>query len=77
MMSGDCLPLDEKVLTSRCTVIRTFWAIFPTPQKSYATIFLGCTGPHFAREGIVNLFYSSIGPVGHNILWKNRQNRSF
>ena len=31
----------------------------------------------FAREGIVNLFYSSKGPVGHNILWKNRQNRSF
>ena len=27
--------------TSRCTVIRTFWAIFPTPPKSYATIFLG------------------------------------
>ena len=26
---------------SRCTVIRTFWAIFPTPPKSYATIFLG------------------------------------
>ena len=27
--------------TSRCTVIRTFWAIFPTPPKSYATIFFG------------------------------------
>ena len=26
---------------SRCTVIRTFWAIFPTPQKSYALIFFG------------------------------------
>ena len=32
---------------SRCTVIRTFWAIFATTPKSYATIFLGFTGLHF------------------------------
>ena len=29
------------------------------------------------REGISNLFFSLIGPVGHNILWENIWNRSF
>ena len=33
-------------LKSRCTVIQTFLAIFPTTPKSYATIILGYRGPY-------------------------------
>ena len=36
----------REMRTSRCTVIRTFLAIFPTSPKSYATIFWGYRGPH-------------------------------
>ena len=34
------------IYMSRCTVIRSFLAIFPTAPKSYATIFLGYRGPY-------------------------------
>ena len=47
--SNDWVSLSEKLISShlvwgymsRCTVIRTFLAIFPTAPTSYATIFFG------------------------------------
>ena len=38
---------QKKVFMSWCHSIRLKTHIFPTPQKSYATIFLGCTGPFY------------------------------
>ena len=36
-----------KNLKSKCHSIGLQTPIFPTPQKSYATIFLGCRGPYY------------------------------
>ena len=39
--------LEDSMNTSKCHSIRHQTPKFPTPQKSYATIFLGYSGPYF------------------------------
>ena len=74
---------------SRCTVIRTFLAIFPTTPKSYATFFWGYRGPHigptntnhtknFKKSWCLSLFGDvlSLGWGGMGVLWCKRLNYS-
>ena len=41
------------IFKSRCTEIRTFWAIFPAPQKIYANFFWGAQDPILVQRIII------------------------